>query len=199
MLSLMEKKIAMTNYHILKNLPQEFLDLIKEEWLIAKPNLKNSADFRYVVADKNQDYVLINKSHKIYDIVNKFISVPNEGLSFLINNPNTGLGPVHIDASRMCAINIPLEVDFINSCFFIENQECTERPFHNQDGQLHPGTKRFLYEPQKYDYYNSREPVLMNTKKTHGFFNYSNNSRVLFSISFTRPYEEVLSEIISND
>lgn len=189
----------MNNYHILKNLPEEFLDVIMEEWLRAKENLKDNEDFDYVVADKNQDYIYINKSNRLHDLVKSFISVPYQGIIFLINNPKSGLGPVHIDANRECAINIPLEVDFLNSCYFTANQECTERPIRPDEGMANKGTKRYLYEPHKYDYYNSREPALINTKAPHGFFNFGDTPRVLFSISFGIPYDEVLKELTIND
>lgn len=180
-------------------MPQEFLDVIKKEWQLAKNDLKNSAHFHYVFADESQDFAAINRSHKLHDIVKSFISVPYDNIVFLINNPHGGLGPVHIDANRGCAINIPVELDLINSCFFIANQECTERPISETEGMANTGTRRYLYEPHKYDYYNSREAVLMNNKKTHGFFNYSDKPRVLFSIGFNSPYDEVLEKLLIND
>lgn len=192
--SLTAKKIAMINYQILKNIPQEALNTIKMEWELSKENLKNDPHFYYRSLDEYQDLGIIKDTHKLHDIVKSFISIPYDNIMFLISNPKSGLGPVHIDAGRGCGINIPLEVDFVNSCFFIANQECTEREFHEGE-PVSKGTKRFLYEPEKFDYYNVREPILINTKEAHGFFNHANTTRVLFSISFNKSYEEILREV----
>ena len=189
----------MTNYHILNGIPQEALNMIQEEWEFVKENLRDNPIFsHYIRADEYQDYAVINETHKLHDIVKSFIDIPYDHLMFLISDAKSGLGPVHIDAGRCCAINIPLEVDFINSCFFIANQECTERPFHEGE-PVNKGTKRFLYEPQRYDYYNVRKPILIDTKQAHGFFNHAASTRVLFSISFANiSYTEVMSRLILN-
>lgn len=184
-----------TNYQILKNFPSEVLDMIQKEWDLCKGNLTDDPNFFYMSIDEYQDLAIIDDSHKLHDIVKSFINIPYDHIMFLISNAKSGLGPVHIDAGRECAINIPLEVDFINSCFFIANQECTERKF-NEGEPVHEGTKRFLYEPEKYDYYNVKEPILINTKQAHGFFNHADTTRVLFSISFNQPYSEVLQGLI---
>lgn len=184
----------MRNYQILKGIPKDSLDNIKNEWELSKGNLRDNSHFYYMSIDEYQDLAIVNDSHPLHDIVKSFIDIPYDHIMFLISNANSGLGPIHIDAGRGCGINIPLEVDFVNSCFFIANQECTERPFH--DGEpVHEGTKRFFYEPEKYDYYNVREPIVINTKKAHGFFNHSNTTRVLFSISFNQSYEEIITHL----
>lgn len=190
----MEKKIVTTNYKILKGIPQDALNNIKNEWELSKGKLMDNSHFYYMSIDEYQDLAIIDDSHPLHDIVKSFISIPYDNIMFLISNPKSGLGPVHIDAGRGCGINIPLEVDFINSCFFIANQECTEREFHEGE-PVSKGTKRFLYEPEKYDYYNVREPILIDTKQPHGFFNHANTARVLFSISFNESYEEILPKM----
>tara|TARA_R110000764_G_scaffold4541_18_gene18602 strand:+ start:3915 stop:4499 length:585 start_codon:yes stop_codon:yes gene_type:complete len=191
--------MIMSNYHILNGIPQEALNMIQYEWESVKDNLKDNPIFsHYISVDEYQDFAVIDATHKLHDIVKSFIDIPYNHIMFLISNGKSGLGPVHIDAGRECAINIPIEVDFINSCFFIANQECTERPFH--DGEpVSEGTKRFLYEPERYDYYNMRKPILINTKQPHGFFNHAPTTRVVFSISFIdKPYTEVMPGLVSN-
>lgn len=186
------RKIVTTNYHILKGISKNALDSIKLEWELSKSNIKDNSHFKYITADEYQDYVIIHKEHKLHNIVKSEISLQYQSIMFLISNPRSGLGPVHIDAGRGCAINIPIDIDYNNTCFFIANQECTERAFLEGE-PVNQGSKRFLYEPEKYDYYNVREPILLNTKKAHGFFNHSDKKRVLLSISFSESYENILS------
>ena len=161
-------------------------------WEIDKTSLNDESRFKFFRPDQYQDYIIIKPGHPLYDIIN--LPVDYVSLTYLRSLPRAGLGPVHIDSNRGCALNIPIQVDFDNSFCFVANEECTERdPYEFEP--VSPGSKRYLYEPEKYQYYNVRKPCLLNTKKPHGFANFADTERVLLSISFTESFNSIMSNI----
>ena len=179
------------NFEILKDFPKEIIDAAKYHWELDKDCLDDETRFKFFRLDKYQDYVVIKGNHPLQSLI-KF-PVDHFSILYLRSLPAAGLGPVHIDSNRGCALNIPISVDPNDSfCFTAKyDVECTERPFHS-DEVGNPESKRYLYEPEKYDYYNVRESCLVNTKATHGFANFAETERVLLSVSFSQPYDEVL-------
>ena len=186
----MVKKIVTSNFKILSNFPETLLQTVKSFWEIDCHNLKDSNRFKYYRPDEYQDYIVLKRNHALYDKFNLLCS----GMVYLKSDPRAGLGPIHIDSGRGCAINIPIQVDLNNSHFFVANTECTERDFFDKE-VISPGSKRYEYEPEKYSYYNLRQACILNTKQPHGFANYSDSERILLSISFSESYEDVIKNL----
>lgn len=174
------------NYIILRDFPKPLIKSIREEYLGA--NTHNKKLFDTVVLDEFQTYILVRRPHNLYNIMDKVIKLPYKNIMFLYSAPNAGMGPIHIDSSRSSSINIPIEVDYNNTCFFIAHSPCTEIP---PDEKTNKGSKRYAYEPENYDFYNVREPILLNTKAPHSFFVHSDQPRILMSISFDQHYEDL--------
>jgi len=182
----------MTNLHIL-DIFRDVQDEIKNHWYNDRPLIETDSRFNFFRFDGSQDYIAISDDHPIQKLIN--LPAKDFSLVYLRSFPRSGLSPVHIDVSRACALNIPIEVDPNDSFCFIANKPCTERPFHENE-IANEKAKRYLYEPENYDYYNLRNPCLLNTKVPHGFANFADTERVLLSISFIDPYEEVLKRLI---
>jgi len=182
------------NFEILKDFPKEIIDAAKYYWELDKECLNDESRFKFFRLDEYQDYIVIGKDHPLQKYV-KF-SIKQFSIVYLRSLPRAGLGPVHIDSNRGCALNIPISVDPNDSfCFTAKyDVECTERPFHPNE-IVNPESKRYLYEPEKYDYYNVRESCLLNTKATHGFANFAETERVLLSVSFKSSFEDVLRNL----
>lgn len=178
----------MRNFEILDNFSEDIIQAVKHHWDQDKHSLDDESRFVFVRPDEYQDYIIIKRGHSLYDTINAFECA---SIVYLRSMPRAGMGPIHIDSNRGCALNIPIRLDTKNSFCFVANEECTERlPFPNEP--ISVGSKRYEYEPEKYSYFNVRKPCLLNTKMPHGFANYSDHERVLLSVSFSQPYDEVL-------
>jgi len=187
----MKRKIAMTGYKIVPIDP-DLQKAVVDCWEVDRLNLEDKTKFIYYPENDFQDYAVLNPNHILYDLI-KF-SVPYSALVYLRNPPRSGLGPVHIDSKRECALNIPVQVNPNDSFCFVAREECTERP-HYEGENVHEGSKRYYYEPEKYDYYNVRQPCLLNTRIPHGFANFADTPRVLLSVCFYEPYDIISTHI----
>jgi len=183
-------------YRILEKSPQSLIDQITYYWLKDRYNLEQNDTLDFWRADHTQDCIIPNSNHKLNEIVNQFLPINHSGIMYSRNLPKCGLSPVHIDSNinRGCAINIPLNVDLNWSFFFIGPENCTERPIVEGE-QINSGSKRYEYEPEKYQYYNLKKPILLDTKKPHGFANFAETDRVILSISFSENYEYILDNL----
>lgn len=181
-------------FRILESVPETFMVQIRQ--LILNSDFKDSK-FKYIVADEYQDYILVDRSHEIYDIVGSHFTRPFK-LMILRNPPNCGLGPVHTDGSRFGCLNFPIKVDLDNSAFFTarEGSNPTIRPPHIGE-PINKDALRFFYEPEKYLYYNIRKPICISTKVAHGAYNYSDDERILLSLAFPdlESYEDILDQV----
>ena len=184
-------------FNILENVPDTVLNDIRNSW--GKDDFSNKEMYKCYEVDEYQDYIIIKKPHKLYEILGEYFK-SYFVLTFLINPPNSGLGPVHTDGSRVGCVNFPINVDLYNSCFFVskENLNPTIRiPDDEETADINPGGLRFEYEPEKYIFYNLKKPVAFSTKNAHGVFNYSNEKRVLLSVSFpdAKCYQDIFDQI----
>jgi len=90
-----------------------------------------------------------------------------------------------------------VKVNLEKSCFFaIKPGEILTTRSAKEDEVIHgEEALRFLYEPEKYDYYNVRTPVALNNKLPHGYYNFASEDRVLLNVSFQCSYEEMINLI----
>jgi len=187
---------AYKNFTILPKFPIDYFLNIYDKY---KDILLNSTyeDFNDVMLhdDASIKLVIFLKNHEITNVVQDMFDVEVPCCGFMINFPRAGVWHPHTDR-RPCGLNIPIDVDTTSSHFFsgdvsdaIENKNALDLS-PQQDASRR--NKKFLYEPEKYQFYNSRHPILLNTKQVHGFANYADTYRTLFSIDFIEPYGDVL-------
>ena len=172
----------MPTFKILNGFDNNTLELFRSIW--KESDLNDSEYFTKITADEYQDYVFIKKHHKLYDYFKSYFKF-DFTLLFLINQPYSGLGPIHTDGSRKCAINFPIQVDLKNSNFIAAKTfdlKCTIRAPEKGE-PINNDALRFEYEPQKYDFYNLEKPILVSTKVAHSAYNYSKDQRVLLSLT----------------
>ena len=169
-------------FKILNGVSNDTISHIRTIWDNA--DIEDSRFYKNIRIDEYQDYVFIKSEHELYKFFEENIKVPFT-LTFLVNQPFSGLGPIHTDGSRACAINFPVQVDFQNSNFLTAKSfdvECTIRP-PVENEPINKDALRFEYEPEKYTFYNLRKPALLSTKVAHTAYNYSKDKRVLLSLT----------------
>jgi hypothetical protein len=182
---------TVTTFKILHNFPSEIIQVANEDWGNFIPIDKQN----YFKIDEHMEIGIPRPDSPIYLILKNYFS--DFKCKFLVNPPNCGLGPVHTDNSLSCGINVPIKVNLEKSCFFSikPDQSATLREAKDDEVIHGSGALRFLYEPEKYDYYNLRTPVTLNNKLCHGYYNFDNEERVLLNISFSCNYEEMINLI----
>jgi len=101
--------------------------------------------------------------------------------------------PIHIDAGRFCAINIPI-------C----NTENSDTIFYekNENAELEYDEKRILHyvkSPVKESFrFTLTRPTLIDTSFPHSVVNYGKETRIILSWSISKPltFEEVSNKVI---
>ena len=179
------------NMKILHNTPEHFVKYCVDLWEKTKEVVISKSEpnnYLYYAEDEFIQYIGF-ESNELKEFIKDIFNVDAWGVMWVTSWPNAGMDHIHADRTRNVGINIPIAVDFDNSCFFIEsaNQKCTEIP--SKKG------RRFKYEPERYDWYNIRKPTIINADAPHGYFNHSNTRRVLLSITVNGKYEEVLAKL----
>jgi hypothetical protein len=181
------------NMKILHNTPDQVIEYCTALWEESKDVIISKSDlgsYSYYSEDEIIQYVEF-KSDILNSMITRIFNINVWGTMWVTSYPNVGMDHMHIDSTRCVGINIPISVDFDNSCFFIANQKCTERPSEVRQ-------RRFEYEPERYDWYNIKKPTIINAAVPHGYFNHANERRVLLSISVEGTYEEVLAKLPKN-
>ena len=180
-------------YHILENFPSEILQGLKQCW---KNN--NWAEVKDIYKSKFFHYVLDN-SHSIYENFPGCAAVEfYEQIPGVLNSP-------HLDRGRWCAINIPIEVDFQNSYFYIgkhfllKKYQPEERNLETDAYQHNAGYRGpngfYHWDDRLMEKYNLENPVVFSTKVPHGGVNTkSKTNRIIASIGYVDyTYEQLLN------
>ena len=182
-------------YHILENFPTKILEGLQQCW---KDN--DWEEVKDIHKSKFFHYVL-DSSHPIYN------NFPNcTKIEFYKQIPGV-LNSPHLDRGRYCAINLPIEVDFENSYFFIgkhfllKKYEFEDRNLET-DAYHHKSTLKgpigfYLWDDNLMEKYNLKRPVVFSTKVPHGGVNTdSKTRRVIASVGYADyTYEQVLNMI----
>jgi len=121
------------------------------------------------------------------------------GISFFISKPGK-IDSFHIDTERCCAINFPIEVDTNTSAFRIgRNDDLDSYNFssgnikewqHKYYDKKGKGTYNLLDE--EYESYGLDQAIIFNSKIPHGGANFGDDIRVIGSIGFSDPYDQML-------
>jgi hypothetical protein len=191
----------MTQYKPIKRFCKKLHSKMIEHWEEDKDNLTDKSKFEFYPYDGYLEFTKLKPNHPLYNLI-KF-PIPYRDIMYIKNPARVGLGPIHVDVSRKCALNIPIQVNTNFSFIFIakdeEKENCIKLSSNSgippQDPErydLYAENPRFYhYEPEKYDFYDLRSPALVNTQTPHSGANFSDEPRVLLSISFTQPFDHV--------
>lgn len=124
-------------------------------------------------------------------------------VNLFVSNPNIGMAVIHTDKSRYYSLNIPLIVDNSKSMFvagrYLNLSEYSRPRLYRSN---RPSTfvidnktgMRFSYEPDLYEFVKLSSPILIDTKLPHSWTNYSNEFRIVASLSFinTTTYSQAV-------
>ena len=187
----------MKNFEILNNFPVSFINEVKDFYEKNKEKIKDPKEYLIWAPkeDTSQSFYRMAPSNEfIHNVKKLFPHIGIKGVSFIKNSPKCGLGVIHIDPDRSAVINIAIKYDPKNSLFFMGDDTCKERKMDASEilPMANPKAKRFEWESEKFRIYNLDKPVILNTKKPHTFGNWSDEERVLFSISLDCKYEDAL-------
>ena len=177
------------NYKILQNMP---FDDIKSHWESDKDNLDDPHMFweHPGIVVKTWRLIYLLEPHPLTNIIKNMFA--QYGLSvyemtYMISEARLGMDKIHIDPEhRLSAINIPIQIEEEHQFFLQCTDECIETV------RTASGAPKFLYEPEKCAFYNSKRPFVFDPLKPHGFANYADTERVVLSITLETPYSEVI-------
>jgi len=177
-------------FTILENFPEDLLQKLKDIW--------NEGEwYKEIEASPGAMWHhCLRSSHPIFE------EFPEETrtVEFYSNPPHTKNGP-HLDRGRWSAMNIPIDIDHDNR-YFMTGKTHLLKVYERKTlpvGYTHKVTSQsgpigfFFEEEEKFDYYNLEKPVLFSTKTPHGFYNNSDRSRVLCSVTFDLTYEQMMN------
>lgn len=175
----------MTTFTIINNFPDDLLAKVKAVW--------DEGVFTNIT-EVNPGIMVhywLQMEHELFDYFPKETTT----LEYYLNPPKVANG-LHLDRGRFSALNIPVQVDTHKSLFGIGKTDDLTYYTPKQDSYTfetdEKGEKGFFeYEKHKMLYYNLEKPVLFNTKVPHGLVNNSNTERILLSVTFSKPYNEM--------
>lgn len=175
-------------FSILENFSKLIEDNVKDIWH-KKENLTTGS---WSYRNRNgtmghfDDYVL-SKDHEIFDLVKNIVGVRPFTGAYMVSHPRTGHAEPHIDMRRGCGLNIPVEVDIDNNLFYIQPKKLCQTIINKN--------KLIEFKPEEFQFYDMRTPILMDSKSLHGFANWADTDRVMFTFSFSESYEEILEHL----
>lgn len=174
-------------FYILKNFPQYLIEELKKEF---------SNKINGTMTQVLKQYHL-PVDHKIMEYFPKSWMIEY----FVI--PKNFATPPHLDRKRLCAINIPIEVDCQNSFFFcgkhlwLGNYKKldVQYPYDASNGVGPMGY--YEYNAEDYLTYNMENPVIFSTKIPHGGNNRAGSfDRIICTIGYRDlTYEQLLNDI----
>ena len=167
----------MKNFEILPKFPQEIIDGVKDYW----HNHRKEEDIFRAYAEAI--LTRLDLTHELDHILAPLKDLDIVNYGYLIAPKDYGIAPPHIDR-RDAALNLPIVVD-------------TEKSFLYADKTRDVYDRLYCpeYEEEKFDHYNMESPVILNGRFSHGWANFSSERRVLFTMSFMTPYDEVVKTL----
>lgn len=177
----------MKNFEILNNFPQDFINRARCWWEenkdiseIYQGDMFKRIEWEIPMKELEDDLGISGIIHATY----------------MIGEAKIGISPPHAD-KRPTTINIPIEVDFNKSFFYSSNKNASYyEGMINNLRKYHEYCSSLEYNESDYIKYNVEKPLIANTNIPHGWANFSDNRRVLLSLSFSNTqYKDVLSRI----
>jgi len=184
----------METYYKLNNFPEKIIQDIKQSWI--------DNDWKIIIDTYKSQFFhyRLDRSKKVYEHFPEC-----DKIEFYEQIPGVKNRP-HSDRGRFAAINIPVEVDYANSFFYIGKyfdlaeysrdfgpKVVTQGNKSNKLGQ----PVFYKYDEKLMEKYNLRTPVIFDTKVPHGGVNTDcPTRRIIASISYQQyTYEQVLGMI----
>lgn len=190
MLSMVIKRSYMAEtFYILNNFPDDLKKELETEFSSKTEGPMQPGLKQYYLPTDNRLMKLFPKSWQI-----GYLGIPKNKLV-----------PAHLDRKRLCAINVPIRVDFKNSFFVCGNhlwlgrykQSDTRYPYSTDIGIGPEGF--YEVDSENYSTYNLEKPVVFSTKVPHGGDNVNGDfDRIICTIGYRDlSYEQLLNEIPS--
>jgi hypothetical protein len=163
-------------YEYLNNFPNQYVDLIKQEWAEVAKDL-----ITYKVIQKFY--------HAKFNMYSTKLPFDVPGLSvemcFFVCEPNFGRSAIHTDA--LTGINVPIQVDPILGPLIYgiyEDLNSYTRPAER--GLWTKATLKTLYDydETKFENVTMDRPVLMNSQYPHGWANHDTKLRIIAKLNF---------------
>ena len=205
-------------YEILENFPTEWADSAKTEWLNQKNYILNLVEslpegktalneldnFSSVSKFENNNFhLVINRKKLSGGIFEELSNIEGAPISVLFFCSGPGrVDKFHTDSCRSSAINFPIVVDHKKSFFKIGLNENIDT--YDRLGDLKPEwlseyedkKEKGHYVLDKFEAYNLSKPILFNCKLPHGGENYSDDFRVICSISFHQSFVDIVDRML---
>lgn len=181
-------------YQILENFPKKLIEDLTQCW---KDN--DWEEVKDIYKSRFFHYLLDN-SHPLYDSFPDCVKIEfYEQIPGVLNSP-------HLDRGRWCAINVPIEVDFENSYFYVGKHFFLEKyqkddkdsaAIYRHKASTDGPTGFYYWSDTLMEKYNLEKPVIFSTKVPHGGVNTdSSTRRIIASISYVKyTYEQLLNRL----
>lgn len=180
-------------FQILKNMPFE---KYKAFWDKDRANFSDTNLFEHdnYHGASEWNLVYLKSIHPLYKMIDKDFAMHDINVTqvmYMASAARLGMDTIHTDGetNRLSAINIPIQVDLQSQFFMACNDNCieTERSSSN--------LPKFLYEPEKCVFYNTRTPFVFNPTKPHCFANFADSKRVVVSVTIEDTYVECIKKL----
>lgn len=182
-----------TRYKKLRNLPDDLLSKVYDEY----HKFISGTSLKALVGDKNKIKTIQPKLTMIPIPVDFGIPEIFPQMIVLITEPNSGMGIVHTDKSRLGGINIPLKVELETCPYIALKEEYLDTIGPGVEFELDGKKGRtWEYDPEKFENVYLDAPLFVNTSLPHSWNNASNNYRVLASLFFHEIDAEKCAEIV---
>lgn len=121
----------------------------------------------------------------------------DDSVEFYVGLAEKYVADPHLDRGRrVCAINLPVDVNYNESFFmigkYLDHSKYRAKPLADSPYQFQlngvddPGGK-FYYDEELFDRYSMETPVLFSAKTPHGGRSWAKTPRVVMSIGFAQP------------
>lgn len=110
----------------------------------------------------------------------------------------------HIDRGRKTALQIPIDINYEKSYTFsfnerdlakLEPDKSISFPWKNKEVVNMSDYYFFKWDDKLFDTYNLQLPILQNAAMPHGGSNFSDSTRIFYSISLLDDYDSVVSSL----
>ncbi len=137
-------------------------------------------------------YKITGPQKRIFQVIDE-----DDSVEFYVGLAEKYVADPHLDRGRrLCAINLPIDVNYAESFFMIgkyfdhckyREKPVADSPYQFQlDNSDDPGGK-FYYDKEHFEQYSMETPVLFSAKTPHGGRSWAKTPRVVMSIGFAQP------------
>jgi|TARA_B100000953_G_scaffold232273_2_gene193700 hypothetical protein len=190
---------------------------MNNEYILTLPNLLDIDYMKKIGLQTITDEWLAANDSKALKIYTDFVTIDVESDEYLksirdkfpklfpyikIMKMDKGRWPAHIDTSRQCAINIPIQnCNYSKITRFGKNGKVVESlvtKFGNIEQEWHSHEYITFVEEQEMDFqFSMQVPTLINTKTPHQVINFTDTKRVILSWSYDDTFEQAKQDLLN--